>query len=210
MCKEFLMKNLPPTMTRSLGLWLVCSLSFSSCTTPNGQPATKTYATGAILGGVLGAALGAGIGGLTGGSDGVATGAIAGAVIGTAGGLAAAHQKAVQRDHYGTQFATVENELQEARDTLGNARRSRMDLQAQLASANVSRDALAESLATAQHALEQLRANSVGLVQYRNVSTNTQEATSRQRDVNSTLNQFQREERELSETIRRVEKRLME
>jgi len=201
------MTSLPTSIVSSLSLVLVCSLPIASCTTPGGQQATKTYATGAVVGAVLGGILGAGAGALSGEKDGAVKGLIIGAGAGAGLGLAAAHRKALQRDLYAQRFTTVNADLDNARGALGSAQRNRGTLQKEISEASVSRASLHVSLAS----LKQLRSSRQDLaesVSY--ISTQTPVGVAKAREINSAIGRLNQEEHSLSETIRRAEQRISE
>jgi hypothetical protein len=186
---------------------LVWCSSLPSCTTPGGQPATKTYATGAALGTLLGGGLGAGIGALSGERDGAVKGLMIGAGAGAGLGLAAAHRQALQRDRYAARFTTVNADLAKARGVLGSAQRSRGTLQNEIAEARVSRSTLNASLAS----LKQLRVSRQELTEsVLYVPTQTSSGAAKAREINSAIGRLSQEERSLSDAIRRAEQRISE
>jgi len=179
----------------------------ASCTTPGGQPATKTYGVGTGLGVLLGGALGAGIGALSGEKDGAVKGMIIGGILGGAAGFGFAHQQALKRDYYASRFDTVNNDLSRARGDLSTARKNQAALESQLENARVSQATLSAS----QQSLKQVRTDRKSLTEALGyVPVKTSAGSEKSQEIKAAIRRLDDVEKSLQESLRRAEKRIVQ
>ena len=201
------MTSHPKAFIRLPAFGLLICLFMTSCTTPGGQPATKTYGVGTAMGAILGGAIGAGLGALSGDKDGAVKGLIIGSAAGALVGFGIAHQQALKRDYYASRFDTVNSDLARARSNLSAARKNQSALESQLENARVSQATLSAS----QQSLKQVRSDRKTLTEALGyVPVKTSAGTEKSREVKAAIRRLDDVEKSLQESLRRAEKRVSE
>ena len=201
------MTSHPTVFIRLPAIGLLICLFIASCTTPGGQPATKTYGVGAALGAVLGGALGFGLGALSNDKDGAMKGLIIGGTTGLLVGIGAAHQQALKRDYYASRFDTVNQDLFRARGSLNSARKNQTTLESQLENARVSQATLSAS----QQSLKQVRSDRKNLSEALGfVPVKTSAGNEKSQEIKAAIRRLDDVEKSLQESLRRAEKRISE
>ena len=199
------MTSRPTAFIRLPSYGLLFCLFMASCTTPGGQPATKTYAVGTALGAFLGGALGAGIGALSGEKDGAVKGMLIGVAVGSLVGYGAAHKQALKRDYYASRFDTVNKDLARARGSLSTARKNQTALESQLENARVSQSTLSAS----QQSLKQVRTDHKSLTEALGyVPVKTSAGNEKSQEIKAAIRRLDDVEKSLQESLRRAEKRI--